>query len=30
MHEAFDVSEPSEEEVLRINNAILEELMVEK
>lgn len=30
MQEAFDVNESSGEEVLRINNAILEELVVEK
>ncbi len=30
MQEAFDVNEASSEEVLRINNAILEELIVEK
>ncbi|MGB6296546.1 MAG: hypothetical protein WBF90_10210 [Rivularia sp. (in: cyanobacteria)] len=30
MQEAFDVNEASGEEVLRINNAILEELVVEK
>jgi len=30
MQEAFDISEASGEEVLRINNAILEELVVEE